>query len=152
MLARVAGIPNAGERMLRTVTRQTRLEEKRDAPPEQSAAIEEQLRSVHGHTASTGMAEYSKMFFDMRLSIFATDDEVGFITSHAPIFPCIPGTDGQSPQHMSFYSWKVRPILYRPADRYKVDQFNSGTIAGCRKEFVSWKGIVRPEWFGAEYK
>lgn len=41
------------------------------------------------------MAEYSKMFFDMHLSIIATDDEVSFITSDAPIFLCIPGIGGQ---------------------------------------------------------
>jgi hypothetical protein len=170
MLARVGGIPDAAERMLRTGARQTRrLEEKRGAPPERSAEMEGLLRSVHGHTASAGMIEYSKMFFDMHLSIFSADDSVGFITSDAPIFLCIPGIEGQwqhpflahehvevslplSPQHMGFYSWKDRPILYRSADRRKVDQFNSRTIAGCRKEFVSWKGILRPEWFGAEYR
>ena len=114
------------------------------------------------------MIEYSKMFFGMHLSIFATDDDVGFITSDAPIFLCIPGIEGQwqhpflahedvevslplSPQHMAFYSWKVRPVQYRPADRRKVDQFNSGTVAGCRKEFVSWQGIVRPEWFDVDH-
>jgi len=138
-LGRVGGIPDAVERMSRTVARQTRhLEEKRGAPPERSAEMEGLLRSVHGHTASTGMIEYSKTFFEMHLSIFATDDEVGFITSDAPIFLCIPSIEGRwqhpflahedvevslplSPQHMAFYSWKVRPVQYRPADRRKVD-------------------------------
>jgi hypothetical protein len=169
MMARAGGMPDAAERMLRTIARQTRrLEEKCGAPPAQSAEIEELLRSVHGHTAGTGMIEYSKMLFGMHLSIFAADDGVDFITADAPVFLCIPGIQGQwqhpflghedvevsmalSPQHMAFYSWKVPPILYRPADRRKVDQFNSRTIAGCRKEFVSWKGIVRPEWFGGEH-
>jgi hypothetical protein len=29
----------------------------------------------------------------------------------------------------------------------KVDRINARTITGCKEECVSWKGIVRDEWF-----
>lgn len=109
MLARAGSVPGRTERMLRTVAKQTRrLEEKRGAPPQQSADMEENVKSVHGPTASAGIIEYSKMFFAMNLSIFATEDEVGFITSDAPVFMSIPGVENQ--WHGNGRSWATRML------------------------------------------
>ena len=170
MLARTEPYAENVESILRTIgKRALKLEQKCGAEPGLSKQVEEHLQSVYGHTASIGMMEYSKMFFRMKLSIFVADDEAGFVTCDAPCFMAVPGpfdlferpflghkdvevTLPLSPHHLALYSWKIPPVLDRPADRQKVNQANSRTISGCKKEFISWKGTARKEWFGVDYK
>jgi hypothetical protein len=48
---------------------------------------------------------------------------------------------------LAYYSWKIQPRMYEKWDQRNVDRLNARTISGCQKEFVSWKGVVRGEWF-----
>ena len=163
MMSRTGHYPERIGTLLRTVQRQAaRLAAKEGSEPSLSNAIEEGLRSLNAETARTGIIEFAKLLIQMRLSVFVTDDEAGFITGDEPCVVCVPGgrhlflghqdvefTLPLSPRHLAFYSWKVPPTMYSNLDRVKVDEVNSRTMAGCRKEFVSWKGIVRNEWIAA---
>ena len=108
------------------------------------------------------MRENADLLIKINLSVFYTDDEAGFVTGDNPCFPCVPGdpppflghpdvelTFPLTPNHLAFYSWKLPSLVYRKADRRMVDEANSRTIAGCRKEFISWKGLARNEWLSA---
>jgi Protein of unknown function (DUF4238) len=137
----------------------TRLEEKEDIEPSLrlSTAIDEFLPDIEGEAVGAGLHVIPGMLFRMHLSIFVTEDEAGFVTGDNPALICtgdqrpfLGHQDAEctvplSPNHMAFYSWKVKPMLYPTWRRAHVDQINSRTIACCDKEFVSWKGIVRPE-------
>lgn len=151
--------------MLRTVQIQAaRLAAKEKLEPSLSNAIEESLCNLNAETVGIGMPEFAKILIQMKLSVFVTDDEAGFVTGDEPCVVCVPGerhpflghqdvefTVPLSPRHLAYYSWKIPPTMYSKLDRVKVDEVNSRTVAGCRKEFVSWKGIVRKEWIAADY-
>jgi Protein of unknown function (DUF4238) len=147
--------------MLRKVqTQAAKLAAGEKIEPSLSDVIATLLPNLVGELVRTGITEYSRMIFQMRLSVFITDDEAGFVTGDEPCFVCVPGqwnaflghpdvelTVPLSPRHLAYYSWKVPPRVYTKWDRKKVDRLNSRTIAGCKREFVSWKGVVRDEWF-----
>lgn len=106
------------------------------------------------------------MLFDMEMSIFVTQDELGFITSDSPCvwfnpkmhtFPPFyrsPGLGQKdievtlplTPHHMLFISHKKFPFYINVAQRV-VDEANRLSRAHCNDEFVSWKGETRPYWF-----
>lgn len=128
--------------------------------PSLSNAIAEVLPNLVGESIRIGMIENSKIIIRMNLSVFVTDDEAGFVTGDEPCVVCVPGyhhpslghqdvefTMPLTPRHLAYYSWKIQPRMYENLDQRKVDRLNARTIAGCQKEFVSWKGIVRDEWF-----
>jgi uncharacterized protein DUF4238 len=106
------------------------------------------------------------LLYEMEMSIFVTDDELGFITSDSPCvwfnpkahtFPPFyrsPGL-GQAdievtlpltPSHMLFISHRKHPF-YIDVGRHVVDEANRLTRAHAADEFVSWKGETRPYWF-----
>ena len=160
MLSRTEHSVAPVERMLRTIQAQAaRLAATAGTAPSLSNAIEEHLRSLPGEVAGAGMVEFAGLLFQMNLSVLVTDDKAGFVTGDEPCVVCVPGgqrpflghqdvefTVPLSPWHLAFYSWKVPATMYAKLDLVKVDEVNRRTIAGCRKEFVSWKGIVRMEW------
>ena len=138
--------------LLRTVQRQAaRLAAKERLEPSLSNAIGEHLRSLNAETLRTGMPEFAALLGQMKLSVFVTDEEAGFVTGGEPCFVCVPGerhpflghpnvevTPPLSPRHLAFCSWKAPSTMdYSKLDRVKVDEVHSRTIAGCRKEFVS---------------
>jgi hypothetical protein len=137
-----------------------KLAAKRHAESSLSNGIKNCLPNLAGALVSVGVIEYSKLLSKMNLSVFTTDDDAGFVTGDEPCCVCVPGgrnpflghpdvevTMPLSPQLVAYYSWKVTPSMYAKWDRSKVDRLNSRTIATCKKEFVSWKGVVRDEWF-----
>jgi hypothetical protein len=140
------------------------LEKEEGLDSSSSDALKAKLPDVTGDTVGNGLIMTAGMLVRMKLSIFVTDDEAGFVTGDEPCYVCVPGawnsypghpdvelTIPLSPRHMAFYSWKLAPMLYAPWDRETVDRVNSRTIAGCKTEFVSWKGTTRPEWFIADF-
>ena len=133
----------------------SRMEEKEDIEPalRLSTAIDEFLPDIEGEAVRAGLQVTPRILFGMNLSIFVTDDEAGFVTGDNPALenpylahPDIECTIPLTPHLMAFYSRRVPPMLYRTWTRGNVDRINSRTIARCDKEFVSWRGIVRPEW------
>jgi hypothetical protein len=163
MMVRTDHIPGVVGNMLRTIHRQAAKQEaKENIEPSYSNAIAMFLPSLVGEVARVGIMENAKILTQMHLSIFVNDDEAGFVTGDEPCCVCVPGawnpfvghpdvelTMPLSPTLMAYYSWKILPVLYETWGRGKVDRLNSRTIGGCKKEFVSWKGIVRDEWFVA---
>ena len=96
----------------------------------------------------------------MHLSIFVTDDDAGFVTGDDPCSVCVSGARTSalinrnvevalplSPRHLAYYSWRIPPQMYLPLYSDQVERSNARTIAYCQQEFVSWKGVVRDEWF-----
>ena len=161
MMLRTERIPRAMANMLRTIQSQAaKQERKANIEPSYSLAIEGALPSICGDAVSGGLTTTGQMLIRMNVSIFIADDDAGFVTGDEPVSVIVPGewhaypthpdveiTLPLSPRHIAYYSWKIPRLTYMPWDRYKVDRINSRTIGTCHKEFVSWKGIVRPEWF-----
>jgi hypothetical protein len=132
-----------------------RLEEKENIEPARrlSTAIDEFLPDIEGEAVRAGLQVSPRILFGMNLSIFVTEDEAGFVTGDNPALenpyladPGVECTIPLTPNHMAFYSRTMPPVIYRTWTRAHVDQINSRTIARCDKEFVTWKGIIRPEW------
>ena len=161
MMLRTERIPTAMENMLRTIQSQAaRQEKKASIEPSYSSAIEAALPSICGDAVSAGLTAMGAVLIRMNVSVFIADDEAGFLTGDEPVSVIVPGewnaypthpdveiTLPLSPRHIAYYSWKIPRLTYMPWDRHKVDRMNSRTIGTCHNEFVSWKGIVRPEWF-----
>jgi len=164
MMLRTNHIPTIMANVLGTTQSQSeKLEKKEGLDSSYSEALKAQLPDVTGDTVGNGLIFTASMLIRMKLSIFTTDDEAGFVTGDEPCYICVPGawnpypahpdvelTIPLSPRHMAFYSWKIEPMLYVPWAAETVGRVNARTVAGCKKEFVSWKGIVRPEWFIAD--
>jgi hypothetical protein len=106
------------------------------------------------------------LYMAMEMSIFVTDDDLGFITSDTPCvwfnpkahtFPPFYRSPGLAqedievtlpltPQHLLFLSHRKHP-LYIDVNQKAVDEANRLARAHCAAEFVSWKGDTRPYWF-----
>jgi hypothetical protein len=106
------------------------------------------------------------LYMAMEMSVFVTDDNVGFITSDTPCvwfnpkahtFPPFYRSPGLAqedievtlpltPHHLLFISHRKHPP-YIDVGRQAVDEANRLARAHCAQEFVSWKGETRPHWF-----
>lgn len=161
MMVRTDRIPGVVAESLRTISRQAaKLDAKRNAEAGLSKDACAALTDVVGDTVSAGLKTGAEILVRMNVSIFITEDDADFVTGDEPVSVIVPGernaypahpdveiTLPLPPRHMAYYSWKIPRLTYMPWDRYKVDRINSRTIGTCHREFVSWKGIVRPEWF-----
>jgi hypothetical protein len=162
MFARVEPFTNTVIKALRTVKAQAeRLAHKDCTSNGLSQEVGTALNNVVGDTVSVGVIENQKMLERMSLTILTVDDDAGFITSDAPGCLCIPGTalhpflghyDVEamlplSPRHLAIYTWTAKQVRYKLGIRWLVDEANSRIMSRTVKEFVSWKGIVRAEWF-----
>ena len=163
MMTRVESYPERVGGMLKRIQQQAARQAARHGLESTlSKGIETSLARVSAESVSTGMPETAALLWRMKLSIFVTDDEAGFITSDNPCCLCVPRdwhpylahpdaelTFALTPYHLAFFSWKTPALLYRKAGRKMVDEANSRTIAWSRKEFVSKTGVVRQEWLPA---
>jgi hypothetical protein len=106
------------------------------------------------------------MYFAMEMSIFVSQDEIGFITSDSPCVWFNPNAYrwppfyrhaglGQrgvevtlplTPHHLLLISHEKLP-LYVDVEQKTVDKANGLRRAACADEFVSWKGETRSCWF-----
>lgn len=165
MMLRTERIPTAMENMFCTIQRQAAKQEKKEnIEPSYSQAIGEALATMRGDAVSAGLTATGEMLIRMNLSIFVTLDPAGFVTGDEPVSVIVPGQwNGYpshpdveivlplSPQYLAYYSWKIPPQLYLEFDSYKTERVNARTIGTCHKEFVSWKGLVRPGWFTSDF-
>lgn len=161
MMLRTRRIPTALTHLLSTIQMQARQQEtKANIDHSFSDAIDEVLPSAVGETIADGLTATASMLIRMNVSIFVTDDDAGFVTGDEPCSVIVPGAWNShpthpdveiilplSPRHAALYSWKIPRMSYVTWDGRTVDRLNSRTIAQCTKEFVSWKGTVRGEWF-----
>jgi hypothetical protein len=161
MMLRTHRIPSALESSLRTIQTQARKQEiKANIDHSFSDAIDTALPSVVGEAVADGLIPTASMLVRMNVSTFVTDDDAGFVTGDEPVSVIVPGAWNSypthpdveiilplSPRHAALYSWKIPRMSYVKWDRGTANRLNSRTIAQCTREFVSWKGVVRDEWF-----
>ena len=166
MMVRTNHMPGVLSNVFRTIKSQAeRLEAKHNAKPGLSKDMAAKLETVVADTVRAGALTGANVLFGMNLSIFVADDEAGFVTGDEPCSIIVPGARDAypghpdveilmplSPHYMAFYSRKVPSMMYTKWNRQTVDRANSRTIRRCKKEFVSWKGIVRSEWFVADMR
>jgi hypothetical protein len=161
MMLRTRRIPTALERTLRTIQMQARKQERKaNIDHSFSNGINEVLPSIVGETVADGLPAMASVLVRMNVSVLVTDDDAGFVTGDEPCSVIVPGAWNAypthpdveiilplSPEYAALYSWKIPRTSYAALDRKTVDRLNSRTVGQCTHEFVSWKGIVRPEWF-----
>jgi hypothetical protein len=106
------------------------------------------------------------MLFAMDLSIFSTDDELGFLTSDEPCMldnptayryhPMMRGVgllqrDAQvmlplSPRLLMAFTHKRTYPFITPVTADVLDQFNRMTVWHAKEEIASWRSEIRQEW------
>ena len=132
-----------------------------DAPV--SALVEEaedELRRINADSVLIGSVEIAATLRSMSLTVFTTSEPSGFVTGDEPCCLCVPGAPSAnfndpnveltlplSPEHLAVYSRKEPAPMYERLDAERTANFNRRTISHCQDEFVSWRGVVLPEWF-----
>jgi Protein of unknown function (DUF4238) len=138
-----------------------RLEHLRNVQPGLSQTLEDELRNLVPEVTSTLTVFLAPILSRMNLTVFVADDEAGFITSDEPCVQCIPGSRDYpfigrpdvevilplSPLHLALFTWPPRRSLYAHAGADWINQANSRVFFACHEEFISWKGLLRDEWF-----
>lgn len=143
------------------------MEQAHNAKPVTSQQLEESLKNHHGELVVQTIEVVAPILFQMTLTIFSTDDPIGFITSDAPAamynprahtFPPIYRSPGLfqkdieltlplSPRHLALFSHKPIPTLYTMLSISAVDEVNRTTLFFCEKEIVSHTGAQKESWF-----
>jgi hypothetical protein len=143
------------------------LEKQHNAPPISSLETAEMVEHAHQRLVATGVEVQAPLLFQMPMTIMATDDNLGFITSDTPCVWFNPGwyklpplyrgpglgqpeievTLPLTPQHLLRISHNPRFPLYQDVGQTAVDEVNRRTRFHCNEEFVSWKGETRLYWF-----
>ena len=142
------------------------LEHAHGSTPKTSLETAALLAIAPQHRLILGLKHEAPIYFQMEMTFMVADDPIGFITSDSPCswynpkahtlppFYRSPGlahkdievTMPITPQIIMLISHhKFEP--YMPVGSFFVDQVNHRTRAFADKEFVSWKGKTKPEWF-----
>jgi hypothetical protein len=142
------------------------MEKAMGAEPHTSLETAALLENAHQFFLAMSLESEAPLYFQMNLTILFAHDPIGFITSDAPCswynpkahtmppFYRSPGlmqndievTMPLTPQLMLMFSHhKFAPYL--EVGQTFVEHANHRIRAFADKEFVSWKGISRPEWF-----
>jgi hypothetical protein len=129
--------------------------------------IDEFLVNSHPEYLTNTIEISAPMLFAMDLSIFSTDDEVGFLTSDEPCIldnptayryhPMMRGVgllqrDAQvmlplSPRLLMAFTHKRTYPFITPVTADVLDQFNQMTVWHAKEEIVSRRSEIRQEWF-----
>jgi hypothetical protein len=108
--------------------------------------------------------------YAMKLNIFTTDDEIGFVTSDNPCVMFNPSSNRYhptqrspglaqaeievtlplSPRRLAVFSHKLRLPEYTAISKTTLDALNRRTIFFCDEAFVSRKAEVLSAWHSAE--
>jgi hypothetical protein len=122
------------------------------------------LEHAHQHFIAMSLRQEPQLYFAMHMTVFVTDDPIGFITSDAPCvwynprahtFPPFYRSPGLAqedievtlpltPQMLLAFSHRAYGD-YLDVGRDVVDKLNHRLRAFADEEFVSWKGVSRPE-------
>jgi hypothetical protein len=144
----------------------TSLEKQHSAEPNTSRQTGRMVETAPQDMVMFSLEIETPLYMAMEMSIFTTDDHLGFITSDTPCvwfnpkahtFPPFYRSPGLAqehievtlpltPQHLLFISHRKHP-LYIDVNQKAVDEANRLARAHCAEEFVSWKGDSRPYWF-----
>lgn len=142
------------------------LEQAQNLRPIRSVETGRRVEFAHQVALANSLRFEAPLLFQMQLSVLATNDDCGFITSDRPCVwfnPALyklpplyrhPGLDQReievtlplTPHHMLFIS-HTRCPEYVDLGKALLDDSNRLTRACCSEEFVSWKGEVLPYWF-----
>jgi hypothetical protein len=142
------------------------LEQQHNIEPKTSLQTGKMVETAPQDFVMTMLEIQAPMLFTMEMSIFVTNDDLGFITSDSPCIwfnpkahtfppfyrspglaqPDIEITLPLTPHHLLFISHQ-KHSFYVSVDQKVVDEANRLGLAYSTKEFVSWKGDTRPYWF-----
>lgn len=142
------------------------MEQQYGTAPTTSRQTERMVEMAPPYFVMTNLDIRTPILYQMEMSIFVANDELGFITSDSPCVwfnpkahtfppfyrspglaqPDIEVTLPLTPTHMLFISHRKHP-LYLDVGQQVVDEANRLTRAHADDEFVSWKGETRPYWF-----
>jgi hypothetical protein len=129
--------------------------------------IDEFLVNSHPEYLTNTIEISAPVLFAMDLSIYSTDDELGFLTSDEPCILHNPTAhryhpmmrsagllqrDAQvllplSPKLLIAFTHKRTYPFITPIAKDALDEFNRMMVLHADKEIVSWRGKVREEWF-----
>jgi len=142
------------------------LEQQYGAKPTTSHETGRMVEVAPQYLVMTMLEIQTPMYFAMEMSVFVSQDEIGFITSDSPCVWFNPNAYrwppfyrhaglGQrdvevtlplTPRHLLLISHENLPF-YVGVEQKTVDEANRLWHAACAAEFVSWKGETRPCWF-----
>ena len=142
------------------------MEKARGAKPHTSLQTAALLENAHQFWLVMSLENEAPLYFQMNLTILVTSDPVGFITSDAPCSWYNPKAHTMPPSYRSpglaqndiEVTMPLTPNLmlmfshhtfepYVEVAEAVVEHANHRIRAFADKEFVSWKGISRREWF-----
>lgn len=149
-----------------------KMEKAHGAKPITSKEMEDALENHHAQLVVNSIEVIAPRLFRMMLTIFTTNDPIGFINSDAPAvmynpkshtFPPMYRSPGLlqrdvevtlplSPRHLALFSHNPAPRFYIPMTPADVDEANRTTYFFCEKEFVSRTGKVRDVWMSERQK
>jgi hypothetical protein len=142
------------------------LENKRNAPPGTSLKTAKLAENAHPLYIAASLRVGTPLLFKMAMTILASDDEFGFITSDIPCVWFSPSlhtlppsmrnlglnlidievTLPLSPRYLILFSHHRHPV-YVDVGQRSTDELNRRARLNCAEEFVSWKGETRSIWF-----
>lgn len=142
------------------------MEKQAGAEPVTSLETGRILENAPQHFLAMSLDVESPLYLRMNMAILVTDDPIGFITSDSPCgwynpkahtmppfyrSPGLAQTDIEvtlplTPQHLLLFSHEDYPA-YMDVGTHAVNQINHRLHASSDQEFVSWKGVARPDWF-----
>jgi Protein of unknown function (DUF4238) len=142
------------------------MEQAHGLEPVTSLETASMLENAHQRFLMMSLDNEAPLYFSMNMSVLVTNDPVGFITSDSPCawynpkahtlppFYRSPGlaqrdievTLPLTPQLMLLFSHHTFGP-YLDVGEIFVEHANHRVRAFADKEFVSWKGELRPEWF-----
>lgn len=137
-----------------------------------SAEIDTMLINIHPEYVTDTIDIAAPLLFRMDLSLFSTDDPLGFITSDNPCImhnptayryhpmvrnPGLRQRDVQimlplSPRLMIAYTHKRTFPLITPLPTAALDDFNRLSVWNADKEIVSWRGELKDHWFSTSFE
>jgi len=129
--------------------------------------IDDFLVNSHPEYLTNTIEVAGPMLFAMDLSIYSTDDRLGFLTCDEPCImhnptayryhpirrsPGLRQRDVQvlmplSPRLLIAFSHQQTYPFITPLPKKHVDEINRMMVWHADKEFVSWQGELRDEWF-----
>lgn len=142
------------------------MEQQHNLEPIASSKLAQIVETAPQDMVMLSLEMQAPLYFGMHMSVFITDDPIGFITSDTPCvwfnpkahtMPPMYRTSGLiqrdievslplTPHHLLFISHKEFPFYVKIRSAI-VDEMNRLRRAYCTEEFVSWKGETRPSWF-----
>jgi Protein of unknown function (DUF4238) len=131
------------------------------------AEIDQFLVNSHPEYLTNTISIAAPQLFAMDLSVYSTDDELGFLTSDEPCIMHNPTAyryhpmmrsvglrqrDVQvllplTPRLLIAFTHKQTYPRITPLSERQLDEVNRMIVWHADREIVSWRGILRPEWF-----